>query len=157
MIPLPRTRRAYERGAGETMTPGPMVFRGPMNPNDIEKWKAHRSPCDQLDFGRKNRWNFGKDFFIFVFWRSPDIDRNNLWNFGEDLFFLFGHHLISDGKTVEISGMTFFFFEITSFFGPNNSIFTAYFGLYKTTIPSHLSCPRAHVRLSAPLRTRCLA
>ena len=44
-----------------------------------------------------------------------------------------------------------FFLVITSFFGPNSSIFSVYFGLYKTTIPSHLSWPRAHVRLSAPL------
>ena len=28
---------------GTMMAPGPMVFRGPINPNDIEKLKAHRS------------------------------------------------------------------------------------------------------------------
>ena len=70
----------------------------------------------------------------------------------EKTFFFF-FLLFSDRKTVEISGKTFFFFflEITSFFEPNYSIFSVYFGLYKTTLPSHLSCPRAHVWLSAPL------
>ena len=130
------------------MTPGPMVLRGPMNLNGIEKWKSHQShmwtaKCRpenplkfwrrpfffwrSLDFGQKNRWNFGEDlFFLFTF-----FGQKNRWNFGEDLFFCF--------------------LEITSFFEPNYSIFSVYFGLYKTTLPSHLSCPRAHVWLSAPL------
>ena len=97
------------------------------HPNDIKKWKAHRSrmwtACFRLEKPLKFRWRPP-----FFFWRSLDIARKNRW-YLEDLFF----------------------FEITSFFGPNSSIFSVYFGLYKATIPSHLSWPRAHVQLSAPL------
>ena len=32
-----RTQGLREGGQGGTMTPGPMVFRGPMNPNALEK------------------------------------------------------------------------------------------------------------------------
>ena len=75
--------------------------------------------------------------------------------------------MISAGKTVEIS-VKIFFLEITSYLGPTSSIFSVCFGLHKTGGPSNLrgpitsylnsrgahpclSCPRAHVRLSAPL------
>ena len=91
--------------------------------------------CEQLD----------------LFWRPLDFGRKYRRNFGEDVFlFFFGDHLISARKIVEISEKTFFF-EIKSFFGPKSSIFSVDFGVSKTTIPSHLSCPRAHVMLSAPL------
>ena len=66
------------------------------------------------------------------------------------LFFFFGVHLTSTGKTVRTSAKTFFL-EITSYFGQNCGIFFACFGVHKTGIPSYLSWPRAHVRLSAPL------
>ena len=46
---------------------------------------------------------------------------------------------------------TFFFLEITSFFAPNCSIFSVYFGLHKTGIPWNLSSPRAHFWSLAPL------
>ena len=114
-----------EGGAGGIMTSGPMEFSGPIQMT-LRSERPIEVACEQLDFGWKNRWNFGEDLF---FW----------------------DHLILPRKTVEISEKTFFLFEITSFFGPNSSIFSVYFGLYKATIPSHLSWPRAHVWLSAPL------
>ena len=67
----------------------------------------------------------------------------------KSFIFYFEDHLISAGKTVEISVKTFFFLEVI--FGPNCSIFSVYFGLHKTGIPSYFSWPRAHVWLSAPL------
>ena len=66
-------------------------------------------------------------------------------------FISIGDHLISTGKNRWNFEEDLFFFEITSCFGPNSSIFSVYFGLHKITIPSHLSWPRAHVQLSAPL------
>ena len=48
----------------------------------------------------------------------------------EDLFF--GDHQISTEKTDKILVKTFFFREITSFFGSNYSIFSVYFGLHTT-------------------------
>ena len=60
-------------------------------------------------------------------------------------------------KSVEIPVKTLFFcfffcfflLEITSVFGSNSSIFSVYFGLHTTRIPSCWSWPRAQVRLSA--------
>ena len=54
---------------------------------------------------------------------------------------------ILTGKTVKISVKIFFFLEITSFFGPNCSLFSVNFCLHKTGNPSYLSWPRAHVWL----------
>ena len=51
-------------------------------------------------------------------------------------------------------GEDLFYLEITSFFGPNCSIFSIYFGLHKTGIPSYLSSPRAHFWSPAPLLLR---
>ena len=51
--------------------------------------------CEQLDFGRIKRWNFGEDLFIF------------------------GDHLILAGKTVEISEKYFFLFLEITWFWPN--------------------------------------
>ena len=65
----------------------------------------------------------------FFFLRSPNFDQKNRSNFREDHFF----------------------FEITSFFGPNYSIFSVYFLLHKIGNPSYLSWPRAHVWSLAPL------
>ena len=58
--------------------------------------------------------------------------------------FFFGNHLISTGKIVTISVETSFFFDIISFFEPNYSIFSVYFGLHKTGNLSCLSWLRAH-------------
>ena len=54
-------------------------------------------------------------------------------------FFFFGDHLISAGKTVEIPVKTFFLLKITSYLGPNSSIFSVCFGHHKTGGPSHHS------------------
>ena len=113
-------------GAGGKWPRGPWCLGGPWIQMALRSERPFEVACEQLDFGRKIRWNFGEDLFLF-----------------ED-------HLISDRKTVKLSEKKFFL-EITSFFGPNYSLFSIYFGLYKTALPSHLSCPRAHVRLSAPL------
>ena len=67
----------------------------------------------------------------------------------EDLFFW--DHLILTGKTISILEKTFFFLEITPFFGPRYSIFFVYFGLHRTGIPSYLSPPRGHFWSPAPL------
>ena len=69
--------RAAERGAGGTMTPGPMEFRGP------------------IGFRKAVGFSDSEDLF-FSFWGSPNFDRKNGSNFGEDLFF--GDHLTSAGK-----------------------------------------------------------
>ena len=50
--------------------------------------------------------------------------------------------------------MKTFFLEITSFFGPNYSIFSVYIGLHKPGNPSCLSLPRAHFWSPAALNTR---
>ena len=101
-------------GAGGTMTLGPMDFRGP--------WASGRP----LASTGQSKWH----------WEISTWSR-------KVFFFLFGDHLISTGQTVRISVKTFFF-QITSFFGPNCSIFSVYFGVHKTGNPSYLSWPRAH-------------
>ena len=106
--------QGHRGGAGGTMTLGPMDFRGPMG---FRKAVGFNGPIEMT-------------------LRNQHVKP-------EGLFFLFGDHLISTGQTVRISVKTFFF-QITSFFGPNCSIFSVYFGVHKTGNPSYLSWPRAH-------------
>ena len=66
--------RASKRGAGGTMAPGPMVFRGHMRrPNGLHR--AHRNETPKT----------------FFFWRSPEFRQTNRFNSGEDLFFFWDH------------------------------------------------------------------
>ena len=145
-------------GAGGTMTAEPMDFRGPIGfrkTNDTQKFACEDLKTFFFFFGdhlisTKTTVKISVKTFFFLedhliltgktvkilvktsfFWRSPNFDRNNRQNFGEDLFL--------------------FFLEITSFFGPDCSIFSVYFGLHNTGSPSFLSWPRADVWLSAPL------
>ena len=63
------------------MTPGPMIFEGPIRepmrgPNGLHR--AHRNKTlktfffgDHLNLDKKKSFNFGKDLFLFfIFWRS---------------------------------------------------------------------------------------
>ena len=120
---LVRAIRASERGAGGTMTAGPMVFRGPMR----GPMSSRGGPSK---FGRKNSRNFGEDLFFFLrktveillktffFWRSLDFGRGPIQFEG-------AHHIIIE-----------FEWRPIQFEGANPC----------------LSYSRAHVRLSAPLR-----
>ena len=120
---------------GGTMTPGSMDFRGPIGLSNTDS-----SKCEA-----PKTFFFGDHLILAA--KTVGISVKTFFLGGE------GDHLILAGKTVSVSVKTFFFFfEITSFFGPNCTIFSVYFGPHKIGNPAYLSWPRAHVRLSAPLR-----
>ena len=76
------------------------MFRGPMTPWTIKVLAKVFFFWDHLNSARKTVKILAKTFF---FWRLLEFGRKNRSNFGEDLFF-----------------------EITSIFGPNSTIFSLY-------------------------------
>ena len=76
---------------------------------------------EHLHLDWKNRSNFREDlfffFFFFFFGEHLHLDWKNRSNFREDLFFFFSENtFIWTGKTVQISGKTFFLFFFFFFF-----------------------------------------
>ena len=117
-------------GQGGQWHRGPWSLGSPwareeVHPNDIEKWKTHRNLMWRLEKSLKFRRRLF--FFFEITWFLPEKPLKFRWK------------------------PFFFLLEITSVFRSNSSIFSVYFGLHITRIPSCWSWPRAHVWLSAPL------